>query len=259
MDEKEKTTPPHLYHYYKVEDKHTEAIFTKDEIFFQSPIKYNDLFDSKIIHIIEGSQVQIESWLRKQQRKYPNQISKTFINAMIKDYHLRQKFIDKYNSDWECGRTDNNEAGIPLGVFCSSEKQDNILMWAHYSDSHKGFCLQFSTNNVFFGKSNPITYQKQLPKHNMISSLIDPDKYLVKAVDWEYEKEWRVFQLAGPGAYLFPPEALTGVIFGCRMESKNKEKIINWCRQRNPRPQLYNAVPKATEYGLDIVPFDYPA
>jgi hypothetical protein len=257
-EEEQKSTPQYLYHYYRV-NEHTEAIFTKNEVFFQLPSKYNDLFDSKVIHVLEGPQIQIESWLRKQQKKFPKQLSKEFMKTMARDYYWRQKFVDDYNNSWERGRIDNKDAGIPLGIFCLSEKCDNILMWAHYSNSHYGFCLQFSTQNAFFGKSDPISYQVQLPKHNMINERIDPNKYLIKAVDWEYEKEWRIFQLAGSGVYQFPPQALTGAIFGCRITPENKTKIINWCRQRTPRPQLYTAVPKETEYGLDIVPFDYPA
>ena len=31
------------------------------------------------------------------------------------------------------------------GVCCFSEKKDDILMWSHYADGHKGFCLEFIT------------------------------------------------------------------------------------------------------------------
>lgn len=31
------------------------------------------------------------------------------------------------------------------GVCCFSETSDDILMWSHYADNHKGFCLGFKT------------------------------------------------------------------------------------------------------------------
>jgi len=29
-------------------------------------------------------------------------------------------------------------------IFCLSAKNDDLLMWGHYADSHKGFCVEFS-------------------------------------------------------------------------------------------------------------------
>ena len=33
-----------------------------------------------------------------------------------------------------------------MGVVCFSESYDNIIMWSHYSDNHKGFCLNSILN-----------------------------------------------------------------------------------------------------------------
>ena len=32
------------------------------------------------------------------------------------------------------------------GVCCFSEKFDDLTMWGHYADSHRGFCLEFRLN-----------------------------------------------------------------------------------------------------------------
>jgi len=57
----------------------------------------------------------------------------------------------------------------------------------------------------------------------------------------------------GPGPRNYPPEALTGVILGCRMDESNREQIKQWCRKRKPRPMLYEANEKKREFGLDII------
>lgn len=32
------------------------------------------------------------------------------------------------------------------GVSCFSEKVDDLLMWGHYAEGHRGFCLEFDTS-----------------------------------------------------------------------------------------------------------------
>jgi hypothetical protein len=41
------------------------------------------------------------------------------------------------------------------------------------------------------------------------------------------------------------------------MNKKNREQINRWCRERKPRPTLYEAKEKRTEFGLDITPISY--
>jgi hypothetical protein len=144
-----------------------------------------------------------------------------------------------------------------------TEKKDNILMWAHYAGQHAGFCLEFRTDNPFFSRVRPVTYCRYLPKQDLVEFLtVDIRRlplYLVtKAEDWAYEKEWRLGDpgsRAGPREY--PPESLTGVILGCRMDEKNREQIKEWCREREPRPMLYEAKERRSEFGLDINPISY--
>jgi hypothetical protein len=253
MTEEEQKIPQYLYHYYKV-DEYTEAIFSKNEIYFDSPLNYNDPFDTKILFKLTGTPQQQETFLTKKCGVFPEQA-----RAIINIPSLEIIFEPKLNQLFD------NCVRATTGIYCLSEKKNNILMWAHYADSHRGFCLEFSINNCLFKPVFPCDYN-----HNNSLPVAKPAEedfwvnektfplFLKKAKDWGYEEEWRVLKpKEGPGVYLFPSEALTGVILGYRMTYKNKIRIINWCRHRNPRPQLYNAIPKETKYGLDITPTDY--
>ncbi len=125
-----------------------------------------------------------------------------------------------------------------LGVYCFSEKRDNILMWAHYAKQHTGFCLEFDIDNDFF---RPITcaikveYDTILPVLNILQLGNYPKReigrrLLTKADDWEYEQEWRIVETKkGPGIQNFPEDALSGVILGCRISPENKENVFSWC------------------------------
>src|SRR5262249_46903341 len=94
-----------------------------------------------------------------------------------------------------------DDASTRFGMLCLSEKPDNILMWSHYSDGHRGmvigldtdlfreggesFRVNYPENNERVeykpfrspGDSEFETYLKELPR--------------TKGLNWAYEKEWR--------------------------------------------------------------------
>src|SRR5437870_5816759 len=39
-----------------------------------------------------------------------------------------------------------------LGAFCLTEKPDDLLMWAHYADHHRGAILEFDQKHEFFNR-----------------------------------------------------------------------------------------------------------
>ncbi len=41
-------------------------------------------------------------------------------------------------------------ARASIGVICFSSNYDNILMWSHYANNHKGICIEFDLNDSFF-------------------------------------------------------------------------------------------------------------
>jgi len=58
------------------------------------------------------------------------------------------------------------------GVLSLSAKNDNILMWSHYADYHKGFCIEFkrSPDNPL-GSTQPVEYVKEYPCFNYFDEL----------------------------------------------------------------------------------------
>uniref|UniRef100_UPI0020CD2CC1 DUF2971 domain-containing protein n=1 Tax=Vibrio cholerae TaxID=666 RepID=UPI0020CD2CC1 len=36
------------------------------------------------------------------------------------------------------------------GILCLSAKEDSLLMWSHYGNSHKGYVIEFDTSHKFF-------------------------------------------------------------------------------------------------------------
>lgn len=128
-----------------------------------------------------------------------------------------------------------------FGVFCLSEKTDDLLMWAHYGAAHTGVVVEFDASHPFFRGYEPelvggvrkMRYSDQRPAPT------DGAESLLyrKAKSWEYEQEWRlvrslseaslVEQIDGETHYLFelPVESIVRVICGYRMTSDTRQRL----------------------------------
>ena len=133
-----------------------------------------------------------------------------------------------------------------LGILCLTESPTNLLMWAHYADSHQGLVSEFDPESPFFDQRvgpeddlrhlRKVIYQDERPAV-FLTEIEDFSPFLTKGIDWSYEAEWRMMmplfaanQIIGEGptaVHLFevPKAAIKGVIFGCRMSDEKKTEI----------------------------------
>ncbi len=78
-----------------------------------------------------------------------------------------------------------------LGIVCFSSSWKDPVIWAHYSDKHKGLCLGFEVPKALGRK---VRYKKRrlpFPEHQVLSS--EPMLF-TKFANWAYEKEVRCFR-----------------------------------------------------------------
>lgn len=251
--------PEFLYRYYRF-DEYTEKIFTNNEIYFQIPSKFNDPFDSRIAFVLNGTEEEKQRFLQRNLPLARPDLTEQEINEISSKPSNIKKFFDDF-----CRR--QSKRPDELGIYCLTNLKDNILMWAHYSDNHKGFCLEFDyQNDEFFQEALPVEYSETRPTFNELDITIgESNKFankfaellLIKAEDWKYEDEWRLVYTpdrGGPGIHTFPENLLTGVILGFQIASENRDKIIRWCSNRKFNPKIYQTKPKKTEFGLDVIP-----
>jgi len=104
-------------------------------------------------------------------------------------------------------------------LYSVSAIPDDVLMWSHYSDSHKGVCLEFDANvDPPWLTAFPVSYSETIPTLNFYTdNEIERVRavMLTKAQRWKYEAEWRCVDVnGGPGLRPFNPDSLTGVVFG---------------------------------------------
>ena len=122
----------------------------------------------------------------------------------------------------------------------------NILMWSHYANEHRGFCIKYRFTDDFTKKSSlsmffrPILYTKRGKRINIDIRTIDTDlAFCTKQSMWKYENEVRLI------AYM--PESNThfssipmgdsckieAIYFGVRFNDNNIKTIKNIFKDTN--------------------------
>jgi hypothetical protein len=66
----------------------------------------------------------------------------------------RLKFDPTYRKQTAIAR-DFRNWDAKVGIFSLSAAEKNLLMWAHYADSHRGLLIEFDPKHPFFNASNP--------------------------------------------------------------------------------------------------------
>ena len=147
-------------------------------------------------------------------------------------------------------------------ITCLSERNDSPLMWSHYANKHYGFCLEYDFTPTITAKRYrdllaaqlmlfPVNYSEERPllskaifgsKANIqyIKNKTMPPDFienllyglLFKSNDWEYEKEWRIFQIAPDSPTMKLPKARK-VYLGVNIEAHAKDRIVEIAQQKH--------------------------
>ena len=100
------------------------------------------------------------------------------------------------------------------GIFCLSERNDNLHMWTQYADGHQGIVVEFETDEDkdFFKELDKVIYNVIPPTYS--ASMKVKDVICSKSIDSEKENEWRAFGMNGLKE--IKHSAIKSIIFGCR-------------------------------------------
>lgn len=138
--------------------------------------------------------------------------------------------------------------------------RQSLLMWSHYADSHRGFCVEYkdSIKKTLHEKcieSRPIDYKKELIEIDECGDGYELDPIFRKEERWNYEKEER-FLYEKSGLYSlgnYPAECINAIYLGCNIDVKSKcyQEIIKFalqngikCYQMTKSPIYYELIPQ---------------
>jgi hypothetical protein len=287
-------------YFFKYTDIQTAgAILETQRLRYSSPLSFNDPFDIQnevtpnfnLNDFPEATMMVIEQYV-KNDLPIPNPeygFSKTILIMREKSktqgykkaeieaitypllgYLLREVnyLISQNNSLWQKSMRDSR-------VFCVTENNDNLLMWAHYAKDHTGAVFQLATlpeADTPLSVARKVKYKEKPVQFHSLDELImwtlfdiepDPTKLQFsnhayrKSKIWKYEEEWRVVDMCHYKNknelyvdHKFIPQQLQKIFFGCKANSEDILRLRTLAESINPQVEFYKAKKLNLEYAL---------
>lgn len=281
-----------LYRYYRLDEKgFVLSDLRNGRITLCAPSLFNDPYDS-LIYVDRDK-------IRGEQQAYPvgklvqdiqivrdgGELEESYDNCkkeLIRSFARSSIDLNQIDSsEMVVERTTSNTISClvrnlkqQIRVACFSENSYSPIMWAHYADSGRGFCVEYEipiAQSVLFNASNyacsfsllPVLYSEKrydathiaeeqftlllaeafgcLDKLNTLNTdlLYCIKMALYKSLNWAYEREWRLmaFPLSGnvPDRISIPMQMIKSVILGNAMLDSQIEQVFDALRTRQEK------------------------
>lgn len=196
---------PSLLYQFRPDTDYAIKNFLDGVLYLSSPQKFNDPYDAK--PLFNPDKVIKLSLEEKYIREYLYKLVGSN-DIFSEDFTDKTKYLMNKLQNLLISQTNN------LGISCFTENDyKNVLMWSHYANYHKGFCVEYDIRNFddnnFLRFLYPVIYSNEIydlaehlfamlksythPKHptfnNIVNMTVVP---LYKSLEWQYEKEWRL-------------------------------------------------------------------
>lgn len=239
-----------------------------NELFIACNLNFNDPYDCAINMDISKeiratfeticSKELTKGFSRENRRKTQSKMFKSQLQQLLKESSKEaDKLTVEMQQDWEHFRE-------TLGVCCLSGYYNSELMWSHYTNAYKGFCIGYDTHEL--SKCTPllpIIYSKEVTSFkdyinfdttnwmykNPNYKLIGIHCITKKSPVWKYENEWRIVNtIKGCGENIKVPVP-SKLYIGCRMDDAQKKKLICIAKKLHI-PKIYEIVLNPEEFEL---------
>lgn len=256
-----------IYKYRNWKDEFHKNLITKNEL-YMSPAKFfNDPYDLKIYRnflsldspekikiYIDECMKKHADWMREKNKNPIEQrkILEDRVSNILK-FQIRSEVIeDMYNNE-------------NYGTACLSKEWNSILMWSHYSDNHKGYCIGFDETRMrisgLFGKGGEVTYTADYPNISPFETDYNAQviRTFIKSDLWKYENEYRFMNIYfdnggasddSPKRIVeFPDNFIKEILLGVSMSEKDKETLISIGREK--KIPVFQVVKKPLVFELE--------
>ena len=150
-------------------------------------------------------------------------------------------------------------------ICCFTERIESVAMWAHYTDGHKGFTIEFDSEVLALaGETDmiwPVYYSETMFDATECIAQVYKDKKkfnplfgiaasTCKSAEWSYENEWRSIIPLGNGesGHLRTFPQPKGIYLGLAIDSKIEGQIASIAQDL--RIPVYRMKPQQSSYAL---------
>lgn len=240
---------PVLYKYRNWKDDNHKNMLRQNEVYMSPPGKLNDPFDCRIYenHLkFVNTEKRKEEYILKSLKEHSDYFIKKNISETEAREILTERLKDTLHYQVRSEVLRNEFDDKHYGILCLSENWESILMWTHYADDHKGYCIGFEQKWIclpsLFGKVKRVNYSEEYPE-------IDPlnkDKnswelqYFHKSLDWKYESEVRALNLFSEEntenqsrIVVLENKYIKEIVLGLNTSETDKKEIIAIAKDKN--------------------------
>lgn len=156
-----------------------------------------------------------------------------------------------------------------IGVLSLCDTPDNMLLWAHYANEHRGAVLELDASDLIVSRPTPDEIQA-------MAQVIYSDQRIdfvgcrlplwmtlnYKSAAWAYEREWRLYRSLSALRHKIgdiyvadlPPKAVKRIIFGARAVETLEEDTIRFIQgsQDHQHIRIEKAIFSNGLVGLDF-------
>lgn len=260
-----------IYKFQSWESEYSRNTLLNSEIYFSNNFSFNDPYDMQLPFLIDGQQ---EFELKSFSEYFKNKYNKTPTEKQIKSSklnweHTRNSAFSEGESEQTIFQKVADELENKIGIFCASRNNDSLLMWGHYSNSHKGYCIGYDkkvlvdylkekyhqkvqVRKVVYETDIPILNYSHIQKPLAVEVFANK-RFFTKYKDWEYECEIRIIitDLANTVVKI-PSECYSEIILGYNITKPDEKTLKIICEKLYPKIKIKKAKLNSKYFKLDI-------
>ena len=249
---------------YRPVNEFTRQIIQDDKLYFARPDQFNDPFDCRldILDDLDRGRLRAEAHAAShmlsvgtyrsiiqggthepyQHLSVREALKLRFVNAYEDQIGLYRELADSVKAI--------QDAVKAIGIFSMSEIGDDILMFSHYADNHRGIVLEFDVEEGQepFREIERVRYTCTMPSVTAVNAV---ELLLLKALQWNYEQEVRALKPTA-GTYTYSPEMLKGIVLGAEIRSEEKLLVMAWIKESGKRVKFRQAVKDKRAFKLQL-------
>jgi hypothetical protein len=265
-----------IYKYYR-DEKYALESLENHYFVFSCPYDFNDPIDCRIFidvtKVANELDTELKGWIENafiDDEEYAQELKRILIHSREDNERAyRKAVVDKMIEQ--------------MRVACFSEVYDNMLMWAHYASSHRGFCLGFVyrigdpslfayLQKVHYANEYPELVQPScvdMPLGEILNGRTEEEEMLQKLVltkseEWSYEREQRIVLTDDVGTpipdkrknkVIFHESFLSDIYLGCNMSKDTQDRIISIYKNHYCDASVYKM--ETIQKGFGIVPYKF--
>lgn len=223
-----------MFKFYRIPDLDTleKIIGNEPTIKFSSAFNLNDPYELKF-------NLQIDPFAAGQREEFfRRSIGKTEEDFIAWQNQVSENYI------WYAEQEQRAllSQSITLSSFTASN--ENNLMWSHYTDNHRGICVEYVEESIDFLKKtkgffacDKVQYSDMPPIVSSIENFKSQISKMLfnKQSEWKYESEYRMVLLSDNNCDFIKisPQLIKAVYIGSKAPRELVERILELCKSSN--------------------------